>query len=118
MTLSEKMFQPNFRVTSDFGTFYFSACEGDECNRGQTSSSSSSSVVKSQQPSKDFLGQFTQVNSPNSADQKHRDASAVLPFIGLTGSKCTVCVTTSCTAVPYSPLHRVRSGLYTEKNND
>uniref|UniRef100_A0A3Q1J4K6 EGF-like domain-containing protein n=1 Tax=Anabas testudineus TaxID=64144 RepID=A0A3Q1J4K6_ANATE len=50
-----------------------------------SSSSSSSSVMKSQQPSKDFLGQFTQVSSANSADHKHRDASAVLPFIGLTG---------------------------------
>ncbi|XP_067430226.1 teratocarcinoma-derived growth factor 1 isoform X2 [Thunnus thynnus] len=74
-----------------------SGCEGDECNRGQTSSSStssssspssssSSSVVKSPQTSQDFLGQFTQVNSPNSGDRKHRDASAVLPFIGLTGT--------------------------------
>ncbi|XP_074474281.1 teratocarcinoma-derived growth factor 1 [Sebastes fasciatus] len=72
-------------------------CEGDDCSRSQTSSSSSSSsslspplsssvVVKSPQPSQDFLGQFTQVNSPNSGDRKHRDASAVLPFIGLTGS--------------------------------
>ncbi|XP_042369453.1 teratocarcinoma-derived growth factor-like, partial [Plectropomus leopardus] len=74
-------------------------CEGDECSRSQISTSSSSSsssslspplsssvVVKSPQPSQDFLGQFTQVNSPNSGDRKHRDASAVLPFIGLTGS--------------------------------
>ncbi|XP_031143234.1 teratocarcinoma-derived growth factor 1 isoform X1 [Sander lucioperca] len=67
-------------------------CEGDECGRAQTSSSSpslsssSSAVVKAQQPSKDFLGQFTQVSSPNGGDRKHRDASAVLPFIGLTGS--------------------------------
>ncbi|XP_038590475.1 teratocarcinoma-derived growth factor 1 [Micropterus salmoides] len=63
-------------------------CEGAECNRSQaiSSSSSSSLVGKSQQPSKDFLGQFTQVSSPNSRDHKHRDASAVLPFIGLTGS--------------------------------
>ncbi|XP_034752659.1 teratocarcinoma-derived growth factor 1 isoform X1 [Etheostoma cragini] len=66
-------------------------CEGDGCTRGQTSlspalSSSSSVLVKPQQPSQDFLGQFTQVSSPNSGDRKHRDASAVLPFIGLTGS--------------------------------
>ncbi|XP_031711759.1 teratocarcinoma-derived growth factor 1 [Anarrhichthys ocellatus] len=76
-------------------------CEGDDCSRGhQTSSSSPSSssssplspslsssvVVKSQQSSQDFLGQFTQVSSPNSGDRKHRDASAVLPFIGLTDS--------------------------------
>ncbi|XP_047426133.1 teratocarcinoma-derived growth factor 1 [Mugil cephalus] len=46
----------------------------------------SSSVVKSSRTSQDFLGQFAQVNSPNSGDRKHRDASAVLPFIGLTGS--------------------------------
>ncbi|KAM6903067.1 teratocarcinoma-derived growth factor 1 [Xenentodon cancila] len=30
--------------------------------------------------------QFTQMNFPNSGDRKHRDASAVLPFIGLTNS--------------------------------
>ncbi|XP_051269522.1 teratocarcinoma-derived growth factor 1 [Dicentrarchus labrax] len=71
-----------------------SGCEGDECSTDQTSSSlppSSSSispslVVKSQQPSEDFLAQFTRVSSSNSGDRKHRDASAVLPFIGLTGS--------------------------------
>ncbi|XP_020495747.1 teratocarcinoma-derived growth factor 1 [Labrus bergylta] len=73
------------------------ACEGEECNRSETSSSSSPSVssspsssfsvvVKSQQLSQDFLGQLTQVGSENSGDRKHRDASAVLPFIGLTGS--------------------------------
>ncbi|XP_036972136.1 teratocarcinoma-derived growth factor 1 [Acanthopagrus latus] len=74
-------------------------CEGDECSRGQTSSSSlsllstsvsSSSasflVEKSPHPSQDFLAQFSQVSSSNSGDRKHRDASAVLPFIGLTGS--------------------------------
>lgn len=82
-----------FRIKSDFAAFYFSGCEGDECNRGQTSSSSSS--VKSQPPSKEFLGQFTQVSSPNRADHKHRDASAVLPFIGLTASKCTLYYCTS-----------------------
>lgn len=71
---------------------YFPDCEGDECNRGRASSASpplSSSVVKSLQPSQDFLEQFAQVSSPNSGDRKHRDASAVLPFIGLTGSKFT-----------------------------
>ncbi|XP_059214245.1 teratocarcinoma-derived growth factor 1 [Centropristis striata] len=67
-------------------------CEGEKCQTSSSSSASaapslsSSSVVKSQQPSQDFLGQFTQVSSPNSGDRKHRDASAVLPFIGLTGS--------------------------------
>ncbi|XP_056288440.1 teratocarcinoma-derived growth factor 1 isoform X2 [Pseudoliparis swirei] len=55
-------------------------CEGDDCSLGQTSSSSSSSS------SQDFLGQLTQVSSPNSGDRKHRDAGAALPFIGLTGS--------------------------------
>ncbi|XP_068430614.1 teratocarcinoma-derived growth factor 1 [Clinocottus analis] len=74
-------------------------CEGDDCSRVQTPSSSppssapsvspslsSSVVVKTPPRSQDFLGQFTQVSSPNSGDRKHRDASAVLPFIGLTGS--------------------------------
>lgn len=37
--------------------------------------------------SQDFLDQLTQVGSSNSGDRKHRDASAVLPFVGLTGSK-------------------------------
>ncbi|XP_035524468.1 teratocarcinoma-derived growth factor 1 isoform X2 [Morone saxatilis] len=71
-----------------------SGCEGDECSTDQTSYSSPPSsssispslVVKSQQPSEDFLAQFTRVSSSNSGDRKHRDASAVLPFIGLTGS--------------------------------
>ncbi|KAG7221239.1 hypothetical protein INR49_017456, partial [Caranx melampygus] len=62
-------------------------CEGEECSRGQPSSPPVPSlVVKTQQHSQDFLGQFTQVGSPNNGDRKHRDASAVLPFIGLTGS--------------------------------
>ncbi|KAL6097308.1 cripto [Pungitius sinensis] len=69
-------------------------CEGEDCSEGQTTSSppsaasplSSSVVVKPQQPSHGFLGKLTQVSSPNSGDRKHRDASAVLPFIGLTGS--------------------------------
>ncbi|XP_028274296.1 teratocarcinoma-derived growth factor 1 [Parambassis ranga] len=76
-------------------------CKGEECSRVQASPSSSpspsppsppappaspSSVLKPHGPSQDFLGQFTQVSSPNSGDRKHRDASAVLPFIGLTGS--------------------------------
>ncbi|XP_006782169.1 teratocarcinoma-derived growth factor 1 [Neolamprologus brichardi] len=51
-----------------------------------SSASSSSSLAKSSQTSQDFLGQFTQVRSPNNGDRKHRDASAVLPFIGLTSS--------------------------------
>ncbi|XP_005725544.1 teratocarcinoma-derived growth factor 1 [Pundamilia nyererei] len=51
-----------------------------------SASSSSSSLAKSLQTSQDFLGQFTQVRSPNNGDRKHRDASAVLPFIGLTSS--------------------------------
>ncbi|KAI3362157.1 hypothetical protein L3Q82_012218 [Scortum barcoo] len=72
-----------------------SGCEGDECIRVQTPSASSPSslapstasvVMKPQQTSQNFLGQFTQGSSPNSGDRKHRDASAVLPFIGLTGS--------------------------------
>ncbi|XP_076614886.1 teratocarcinoma-derived growth factor 1 [Chaetodon auriga] len=74
-----------------------SGCEGDGCSRDQTSSSSSSSsspflsspsslVVKSLQPSQEFLGHYTQVSSSNSGDHKRRDASMVLPFVGLTGS--------------------------------
>lgn len=69
-----------------------SGCEGGQCDAGRPTlssppssltSSSSSSLLKS----KDFLAQFAQVNSPNGGDRKHRDASAVLPFIGLTGSE-------------------------------
>ncbi|XP_028318899.1 cryptic protein-like isoform X1 [Gouania willdenowi] len=79
-----------------------SGCEGNTCTSSPTfpslpplsSSSSSSSMSlpstslskKSLQPSQDFLNEFVQVNSPNSGDRKHRDASAVLPFIGLTNS--------------------------------
>ncbi|KAM4528207.1 teratocarcinoma-derived growth factor 1 [Odontesthes bonariensis] len=48
--------------------------------------SSSAPGVKASLASRDFLGQFTQVSSPNSGDRKHRDASGVLPFIGLTHS--------------------------------
>ncbi|MEQ2196579.1 hypothetical protein XENOCAPTIV_004313 [Xenoophorus captivus] len=51
------------------------------------SPSSPSPVMQSSYPSQEFLTQFTQVSSPNSGDRKHRDASAVLPFIGLTSSK-------------------------------
>ncbi|XP_075312617.1 teratocarcinoma-derived growth factor 1 [Odontesthes bonariensis] len=47
---------------------------------------SSAPGVKASLASRDFLGQFTQVSSPNSGDRKHRDASGVLPFIGLTHS--------------------------------
>ncbi|XP_024918555.1 teratocarcinoma-derived growth factor 1 [Cynoglossus semilaevis] len=68
-----------------------SGCEGGQCDAGRPTlssppssltSSSTSSLLKS----KDFLAQFAQVNSPNGGDRKHRDASAVLPFIGLTGN--------------------------------
>ncbi|XP_028319246.1 LOW QUALITY PROTEIN: teratocarcinoma-derived growth factor-like [Gouania willdenowi] len=78
------------------------SCEGNTCTSSPTfpslpplsfsSSSSSMSLPstsllkKSLQPSQDFLNEFVQVNSPNSGDRKHRDASAVLPFIGLTNS--------------------------------
>lgn len=71
--------------------FMISGCEGQGCSRGQPSSPPVPSLaVKSQQHSQDILGQFTQVRSPNSVDRKHRDASAVMPFIGLTGSKFTL----------------------------
>ncbi|CAG5867128.1 unnamed protein product [Menidia menidia] len=74
--------------------FFLPDCEGKDYSGAQTSSSSpssSSSSSTSSQPgarraSQDFLGRFAQVNAPNSGDRKHRDASAVLPFIGLTNS--------------------------------
>ncbi|KAM4532148.1 protein Cripto-like [Fundulus diaphanus] len=62
---------------------------GFEANHHSSSTaapSSSPSVVQSSRPSQQFLAQFTQVSSPNIGDRKHRDASAVLPFIGLTSS--------------------------------
>uniref|UniRef100_A0A3Q3EP93 Cryptic protein-like n=1 Tax=Kryptolebias marmoratus TaxID=37003 RepID=A0A3Q3EP93_KRYMA len=37
-------------------------------------------------PSQDFLDQFTQLKPPNDGERRHRDAGAVLPFIGLTSS--------------------------------
>ncbi|XP_077398578.1 teratocarcinoma-derived growth factor 1 [Vanacampus margaritifer] len=65
-----------------------SGCVGDECNKGQTPPflPSSPAEIQSQQPSQEFLDQFAQVNSPNNGDRKHRDANAVMPFIGLTNS--------------------------------
>ncbi|XP_049593196.1 teratocarcinoma-derived growth factor 1 [Syngnathus scovelli] len=65
-----------------------SGCLGNECNLGQTPPFPplSPSEVKSQQPSQDPLDQFTQINSPNNGDHKHRDANAVMPFIGLTNT--------------------------------
>lgn len=75
-------------LNSQIVAFPPSGCEGDQCDKDQTPSASA--VVKSQQLSQDFLAQFTQVSSPNGGDRKHRDAGAVLPFIGLTGSKCTL----------------------------
>lgn len=103
--------------------FYFSGCEVDECTRTQTSSltpsssPSSSSVVKSPQPSQDFLDQFTQVSSSNSGDRKHRDASAVLPFIGLTGSKFALILwDQSGKNVSLYLQQTGRDSLYTEQN--
>lgn len=81
------------RIKYNIVAFNFLVCEEEDCNGGQTPSLSpplSSSAVKFPQPSHDFLDQFTQLNSPNSGDRKHRDASAVLPFIGLTASKFTL----------------------------
>lgn len=68
---------------------FFLEAEGSS---SQTSSPppSSSSVfpgTRTSVPSRDFLDQFTQVKSPNSEDSKHRDAGAVLPFVGLTSSE-------------------------------
>ncbi|XP_068609292.1 teratocarcinoma-derived growth factor 1 [Brachionichthys hirsutus] len=62
-------------------------CGGEECSsQAPSSSSTSGPPVKSQQPLQDFLEQFAQVDPSNSGDRKNRDAGAVLPFIGLTGS--------------------------------
>ncbi|XP_056875560.1 teratocarcinoma-derived growth factor 1 isoform X1 [Takifugu flavidus] len=71
-----------------------SDCDGEKCSKATTTSSPlspspphlPSSGVKSQQLPQDFLDQFSQVSSSNSGDRKHRDASAVLPFVGLTGT--------------------------------
>ncbi|XP_057675365.1 teratocarcinoma-derived growth factor 1 isoform X2 [Corythoichthys intestinalis] len=65
-----------------------SGCVGDECNKGQTPPFplSTPAEVRSQQPSQNFLNQFDQGNTPNIGDRKHRDANAVMPFIGLTNS--------------------------------
>uniref|UniRef100_A0A3P9I144 Teratocarcinoma-derived growth factor 1 n=1 Tax=Oryzias latipes TaxID=8090 RepID=A0A3P9I144_ORYLA len=73
------------------GALRASECGEGNCSTSQASPVSSSSSSSSTPPpavisSQDFLGQFTQVTSSNSGDRKHRDASAVLPFIGLTGS--------------------------------
>ncbi|KAM3842224.1 teratocarcinoma-derived growth factor 1 [Diretmus argenteus] len=71
-------------------------CEKEDCSTSQGSKdlqlSQGSKDLQLSQGSKDlqlsqgFLGQLSQVNSPDVVDRKHRDAGAVLPFIGLTGS--------------------------------
>lgn len=62
---------------------------GEECHKGPTPPFPllSPAEVKSQEPSQDFLDQFAQGNLPNNGDRKHRDANAVMPFVGLTNSK-------------------------------
>ncbi|XP_029372250.1 teratocarcinoma-derived growth factor 1 [Echeneis naucrates] len=66
-------------------TLPVSGCKGEKCIESQ-SSSPSPLAEKPQQPSQNFLSQFTQVSSSNSGERNYRDASAVLPFIGLTSS--------------------------------
>lgn len=74
-----------------------SDCIGESCSSAHTSSSSSpptslrppSSRPRSLLPPQSFLGRLTRVGSSNGGDRKHRDASAVLPFIGLTDSEFT-----------------------------
>ncbi|XP_027881498.1 teratocarcinoma-derived growth factor 1 [Xiphophorus couchianus] len=86
------------KFRSLLGVFWFLRLVSPSGSEGILHSSSSSSTTapssssppppaaQSSQSSQEFLSQFTQVNSPNSGDRKHRDASAVLPFIGLTSS--------------------------------
>ncbi|KAF6724159.1 Cryptic protein [Oryzias melastigma] len=68
------------------GAMRTSGCREGNCSTSPASPASPSPSPPAVISSQDFLGQFTQVSSPNSGDRKHRDASAVLPFIGLTGS--------------------------------
>ncbi|XP_031143235.1 teratocarcinoma-derived growth factor 1 isoform X2 [Sander lucioperca] len=116
-------------------------CEGDECGRAQTSSSSpslsssSSAVVKAQQPSKDFLGQFTQVlsrvgaavrteepvswaasvpalrSSPGGAASTTSASGAAVRFLTASGFRkdapTVAVVTASCTASPTSSITTV-----------
>ncbi|KAF7217675.1 teratocarcinoma-derived growth factor 1 [Nothobranchius furzeri] len=68
-----------------------SDCEGGDCSSGPTppsppTSSSPFLEMKSSHLSQEFLDQFVQVNSSNSGERKHRDAGAVMPFVGLTRS--------------------------------
>lgn len=79
----------------------FSDCIQEDCSVAHTTSSplssaaptspppSSSSRPRSLPPPQSFLDRLTRVGSPNGGDRKHRDASAVLPFIGLTDSEFT-----------------------------
>ncbi|KAM4719173.1 teratocarcinoma-derived growth factor 1 [Anableps anableps] len=67
------------------------AADSEQSHRSSSTAAPSSSPspgLQSSRPSQDgrIGAQFTQVSSPNSGDRKHRDASAVLPFVGLTSS--------------------------------
>ncbi|XP_019747828.1 teratocarcinoma-derived growth factor 1 isoform X2 [Hippocampus comes] len=73
---------------SSSAAFRNSGCMGEECHKGPTPPFPllAPAEVKSQEPSQDFLDQFAQGSLPNNGDRKHRDANAVMPFVGLTNS--------------------------------
>lgn len=76
-----------------FPALSLSDCMGEGCSGAHNSSSapppSSSSPPRSLRPPQSFLDRLARVGSSNGADRKHRDASAVLPFIGLTDREFT-----------------------------
>uniref|UniRef100_A0A3B3ZNF6 EGF-like domain-containing protein n=1 Tax=Periophthalmus magnuspinnatus TaxID=409849 RepID=A0A3B3ZNF6_9GOBI len=68
-------------------------CDGDSCTssaapRGSGSQSGPRDLlVGSSVSQQQFLSRLSEVGSSSSGDSRHRDAGAVLPFIGLTSSK-------------------------------
>lgn len=64
--------------------FFLSGCEGSECGKAGVSG-------KPKQQA-EFLNKFNEMNT-QTPQRQHRNAEAVLPFIGLTGGELTITIT-------------------------
>ncbi|XP_061554529.1 teratocarcinoma-derived growth factor 1 isoform X2 [Phycodurus eques] len=78
--------KPYWRFGDIVFDFLFLGRVGDERAKGQTSPPPpvSPAEVKSRRASEGSPDRFARSRSPNDGDRKHRDANAVVPFIGLT----------------------------------